>query len=188
MHNQQDLSDQMLRALRRVIRAVDLHSRQLAQDWGLTGPQALVLRETTSRALTAGDLARRVSLSQATITDILKRLELRGLIRRTRSSDDRRRVIVEPTAEGRSLAETAPPLLQERFVRRFGELRAWEQMLLLSSLQRIAELMDATDLDVAPVLSDASLDTLSEAIDRVLPAEAEDAPRSPTKQSRKRRC
>ena len=184
MHSPQDLSDQMLRALRRVIRAVDLHSRQLAQDWGLTGPQALVLKEATTRALTAGELARRVSLSQATITDILKRLELRGLIRRTRSSADRRRVLVEPTAEGRSLAETAPPLLQERFVRRFGALREWEQMLLLSSLQHIAELMDATDLDVAPVLSDASLDTLSEAIASVLPAETDDTPPRPAKRTR----
>lgn len=189
MHNQQDLADQMLRALRRVIRAVDLHSRQLAQDCGLTGPQALVLRETAARQLSAGELARRVSLSQATVTDILKRLELRGLIRRNRSADDRRQVIVEATANGRSLAQTAPPLLQERFVRRFGELRDWEQTLLLSSLQRIAELMDAADLDVAPALSDASLDTWSRTVNGVLSphAGADDAPPYPTKKTRNRR-
>ena len=41
----QDLSEQMLVALRRVMRAVDLHSRKLMQSHGLTGPQALVLQE-----------------------------------------------------------------------------------------------------------------------------------------------
>jgi hypothetical protein len=51
------------------------------------------------------------------------------------------------------LAETSPPLLQERFVRRFAALPDWEQTLLLSSLQRIAELMDAGDLDAAPMWS-----------------------------------
>ena len=154
MHPELDLSDQMLRALRRVMRAVDLHSRQLAQDYGITGPQALVLRECLdSGGLAAGELARRVSLSQATLTDILNRLEQRGLIQRSRSLADRRRVVVDVTAAGRGLAETSPPLLQERFVRRFSALPDWEQTLLLSSLQRIAELMDAGDLETAPLLS-----------------------------------
>jgi DNA-binding MarR family transcriptional regulator len=154
MHTELDLSDQMLRALRRVMRAVDLHSRQLAQDYGITGPQALVLRECLgSGGLAAGELARRVSLSQATLTDILNRLEQRGLICRSRSLADRRRVVVDVTAAGRVLAETSPPLLQERFVQRFDALPDWEQNLLLSSLQRIAELMDASDLETAPVLS-----------------------------------
>ena len=101
-----------------------------------------MLRECLDGGLAAGELARRVSLSQATLTDILNRLEQRGLIRRSRSLPDRRRVVVEVTATGRSLAETSPPLLQERFVRRFSALPDWEQTLLLSSLQRIAELRE----------------------------------------------
>lgn len=154
MKPDQRLSDPMLRALRRVMRAVDLHSRQLAQGYGITGPQALLLKECLGGSgLTAGELARRVNLSQATVTDILNRLEQRGLILRTRSQQDRRQVFVAATEQGRALAETSPPLLQERFVRRFNALPDWEQNLLLSSLQRIAELMDAADLDVAPMLS-----------------------------------
>ena len=153
MNSKPDISDQVLRSLRRVMRAVDLHSRQLAQDYGITGPQALLLRECLGGGLAAGELARRLSLSQATLTDILNRLEQRSLIRRSRSLADRRRVMVEVTATGRALAETSPPLLQERFVRRFAALPDWEQTLLLSSLQRIAELMDAGDLDAAPMWS-----------------------------------
>lgn len=152
MTSNHDLSEQMLRALRRVMRAVDLHSRQLVQGYGITGPQALVLKECLGGGLTAGELARRVSVSQATVTDILKRLEQRGLILRTRSEQDRRQVLVEATERGRELAGTSPPLLQERFIQRFNGLAEWEQTLLLSSLQRIAELMDAGDLDAAPVL------------------------------------
>jgi DNA-binding MarR family transcriptional regulator len=155
----QDLSEQMLVALRRVMRAVDLHSRKLMQSHGLTGPQALVLQEVVKGVgLSAGELASRVSLSQATVTDILNRLEQRGLLTRERSESDRRKVAVRPTLAGGEVIAAAPPLLQETFVRRFGDLKPWEQMLLLSSLQRIAELMDAERLDAAPLLTGGALE------------------------------
>ncbi len=144
----------MLIALRRVIRAVDLHSRRLVQSHGLTGPQSLILRETIlAGGLTAGELARRVSLSQATVTDIVKRLEARRLLRRTRDTVDRRRVLITATGRGEQLQASAPPLLQETFVLRFQSLADWEQNMLLASVQRIAALMDAGDMDAAPLLT-----------------------------------
>ena len=47
----------------------------------------------------------------------------------------------------------APPLLQEHFIERFDKLQDWEKMQLLSSLQRIASLMDAENIDASPILS-----------------------------------
>lgn len=153
-----DLSETMLIALRRVIRAVDLHSRSLMQSHGLTSPQAMLLREVVlSERLTAGDLARRVSLSQATVTDIVKRLESRGLLQRTRDTDDKRRVLIHATPQGAQVFASAPPLLQETFVERFAALRDWEQTLLLSAVQRVAELMDAAELDASPVLASGEM-------------------------------
>ncbi|MEJ2322779.1 MAG: hypothetical protein P8Z31_10755 [Gammaproteobacteria bacterium] len=49
------------------------------------------------------------------------------------------------------------PLLQERFARCFAALEEWEQRLLLASLQCIAPMMDAGDIDAAPVLSSGSV-------------------------------
>lgn len=152
------LPEQMLIALRRVMRAVDLHSRKLMQSHGMTGPQALVLQEVVrGKCLSAGELANRVSLSQATVTDIVTRLEQRGLLLRERSGEDRRRVLIRVTPAGDETIASAPPLLQETFVRRFADLKGWEQLLLLSSLQRIAELMDAQQLDAAPLLTSGSV-------------------------------
>jgi DNA-binding MarR family transcriptional regulator len=158
-----DRSEEVLVALRRLIRAVDLHSRHLAQTYGLTSPQALILKEAAAgAAVSAGEIARRVSLSQATVTDILNRLEKRGLLTRGRSAEDKRRVMVEATATGRELMRLSPPLLQERFAERFRGLEAWEQTMLLASLQRIAAMMDAGDLDAAPVLSSGGMTSASE--------------------------
>jgi DNA-binding MarR family transcriptional regulator len=150
-------SEAILIALRRVIRAVDLHSRRLSQTHGLTGPQALTLKAIIEHGqLSAGDLARELSLSQATITDIVKRLEARNLLKRNRDDDDKRRVMITATMEGLKIHSLAPPLLQETFLQRFQQLKDWEQNQLLSSMQKIAELMDAESLDAAPLLTSGS--------------------------------
>ena len=150
--------DRVLTALRRIIRSIDLHSRRLAQQHSLTGPQ-LILMQAIDRSgeISTGELARRVSLSHATVTGILDRLQKRGLVVRRRSDSDKRKVMVKLHDSGRLLLEKAPSPLHERFVREFGELAEWEQTQILSSLQRIAFIMDADDVDAAPVLTSGSL-------------------------------
>lgn len=184
MSKHDDIGDQVIVALRRVIRAVDLHSRTLVESHGLTGPQALILKALQNGSLPAGELATQVSLSQGTVTDILNRLEKRGLISRSRDTEDRRRVLVEATDTALTLLEQSPPLLQESFAERFGNLHDWEQTQLLASLQRIAAMMDAEDIDAAPVLSSGSVRATTQAIEEVLepePTEQELAPVEPSK-------
>lgn len=171
MEKHDNLGDQVIVALRRVIRAVDLHSRALVESHGLTGPQALILKAIQNGSLSAGELANRVSLSQGTVTDILNRIEQRGLVKRLRDTDDRRRVFVEATDAGRALLHQSPPLLQERFVQRFNALHKWEQTQLLASLQRIAAMMDAVDIDASPILSSGSVRATAKAIEEVLESE-----------------
>lgn len=149
-------TDEVIIALRRVIRSIELHSRSLVSTHGLTGPQAAILSALNAKPLTAGDLADSVNLSQGTVTDILNRLEQKELLIRHRDPQDRRRVIVELTDKARSLLGSAPPLLQERFSRRFNQLADWEQSLLLTSLQRVAHMMDVDEKEhLAPMLTTA---------------------------------
>ena len=58
-----------------------------------------------------------------------------------------------PTAKGLRLLESAPSPLQDRFRSEFSKLEEWEQTQMLASLQRIAAMMDAEQLDAAPVLT-----------------------------------
>lgn len=152
-------SDQVLIALRRLIRAVDLHSRYLSKHFGLTGPQLIILRQLVQGGdVSPGELAASVSLSKATVTGITDRLEKRGLITRTKSNHDRRRVIIRPTDACRRLLAQAPPPLQASFLDRFARLEDWEQSMLLSSLQRLVRMIDAGDIDAAPVLTVGPID------------------------------
>jgi DNA-binding MarR family transcriptional regulator len=51
--------------------------------------------------LTAGQLASRLKLTTGAITGVLDRLERAGRAQRTHDQDDRRRVVIQPTAEAR---------------------------------------------------------------------------------------
>jgi len=152
-----DICDEILTALRHIIRAVELHSRRLVHDYGLTGPQLVLLKELLRwEELSVGDLAKKVSLSHATVTDILRRLEVRQLVQRSRTGHDRRRVLVHITEWGKRTAQNAPSLLQDRFVTELAKLQDWEQSLILSSVQRIASMMQAERLPTGPTLVGSS--------------------------------
>ena len=147
-------AQEVLTAIRRIIRATDIHSKHLRADTGLTAPQMVVLKAIDMLGeVTAKALAAHVSLSQATAAVILDRLEKRGLIERYRSPTDRRIVHSKLTKEGRKILRQTPRLLQERFVERFAALSDTERGVLLASLQTVAEMMDAEHIDAAPVLT-----------------------------------
>lgn len=140
--------DQMLMSMRRIMRASDLHSNFIKRTSGLTSPQLLLLKAIDRCGdATIGELSEQICLSQATATTILDRLEKAGLARRVRSEVDKRKVHVELTDAGREILEDAPPPLQPQFINQFSELKEYDQTALLSSLQRIADLMESEDQD-----------------------------------------
>ena len=152
------LEDQIVSALRRIVRAIDLHSRRMVEECGLTGPQIVVLREAQrlSRASVSA-LARAASLGQPTVSGILDRLEAQGLVRRRRSTEDRRAVYVAITAKGTRTLAASPSLLQDRLRSELARLEEWERTQMLALLQRLAFMMDAESIDAAPMLETGAL-------------------------------
>lgn len=148
-----DLEDSVLRSLRRITRAIDLHSRKLASRYRLTAPQLVCLRQIARAGeLTPSALSREVHLSQATVTGILDRLEARGIVVRERSVVDKRRVNVRLSAGGEELVRDAPSPLHERFAKRLSTLSEVERVQISEVLHKIVEMMEAEHLDASPVL------------------------------------
>lgn len=151
--------EEVLIALRRVTRAVDLHSKHLMKTSGLTAPQMMILQILRDHGdAIISDIAKRVNLSQATVTSIIDRLERRQLVVRERSSQDKRKVYACLTDEGAEIIRNAPTPLQEYFKRQFRDLQDWEQLQIISSLQRVAQMMDAQHIDAAPLLDVGAID------------------------------
>jgi len=136
------LSEEVLTTLRQIVRAMSIHSKSLVKHYGLTSPQLLILQELShTKQISIGEIARRISLSQATVTDILDRLEIKGLIMRNRNDADRRQVLIRITPKAKEIMDKNPSLLQEEFLAEFNKLQKWEQHLILSSVERIASMM-----------------------------------------------
>ncbi|MCD8550433.1 MAG: MarR family transcriptional regulator [Shewanella xiamenensis] len=145
--------EQLLISLRRVIRAIDIHSRQLNKHSGLTGPQLMVMQKIAQLgAPLAKQVAEEITLSPATVTTIIDRLEGRGLVIRKRSESDKRKVHLYLSEAGHALLQESPKPLQEHFIKQYQNLEEWEQSQLLSSVERIAAMMDADKIDAAPML------------------------------------
>src|SRR5690606_28387316 len=135
--------EQLLIALRKIIRATDLYSKQLNKVAGLTAPQLLLLREIAAapEGVTASTVAQNIKLSPATVSNIIDRLEHRQLLKRTRSTTDTRRVSLALTESAQELLAKAPKPLQHHFIELFASLQDWEQSALLSAMERIAYMM-----------------------------------------------
>lgn len=135
-------SEELVGELRKIVRTLDLHSRWLSKAFALTSPQLVSLNQISKKeGLTIGDLARLTSLSCATATGIVDRLEQRGLVRRSRNGRDRRQVQLNLTEEGQLLCQRRPPLLQEGFLRTLEQLDKPTKEEMLRSLRFLAEMM-----------------------------------------------
>jgi DNA-binding MarR family transcriptional regulator len=145
--------EEVLVALRQIIRAIDLHSKKLKKECGLTGPQLILMNTIRDMGdVTIRELSNSTNISQATATTIIDRLEAQEYVKRVRSQQDKRKVHAVLTEKGQEVLRNSPPPLQDNFVNKFQALESWEQTLLLSSIQRISLMMNADDLDAAPVL------------------------------------
>ena len=155
----QDLTIPALRALRRILRASELGNRQLAAATGLTPSQLLVLQEIGERReTTPTELAAALQFGQATITNILDRLEAAGLVMRKRGETDKRRVYLTVAAAGERVIEEAPDMLQARFSERFAALPDWEQAMILAGLDRLGDILGVASKDAAPLLDSGAID------------------------------
>jgi MarR family transcriptional regulator, organic hydroperoxide resistance regulator len=85
--------------------------KPLLDRLGLTYPQYLVMLVLWERDdVPLKDIGERLFLDSGTLTPLLKRLEAARLIKRTRSTEDERQVLIALTPEGQALREKARSL------------------------------------------------------------------------------
>ncbi len=105
-----DLLREAFLAVKRQV-AIEIEGAGLSYtEWGS-------LHECAQGPIRGGELAQSIGLSSAGVTDVVDRLERRGLVRRSRDPVDRRALRLEMTEEGRRLHAE----LRRKVLRRVGE-------------------------------------------------------------------
>ena len=152
----------VLKSLRRIIRAVDIHSKKLSQEFHITAPQMICLYSLQKNgSMTQSELAKDVDLGMSTVNGIIDRLEAKQWIVRNRDDVDRRKVYLEITDSDKLQAYEAPALLQDKLSEALQALPELEQAAIALSLERIVELMGVGHLDASGNL--IATDEISEA-------------------------
>ncbi len=154
-----DKSQEALVLLRQIIRSTDMQEKEISRLTGLTLPQLMTMQALRQVSpVTTGELAKEVSLTQATVTSILDRLEKKELVTRERGVEDKRKVWISLSPKGLELMKGAPTTQQDMFTRRFDDMQDWEQSMIISALERVSFMLDAQHLDAAPMLDIGQID------------------------------
>lgn len=110
--------------------------RQLLAPMNLTYPQYLVMLVLWEKDdITVSEIGERLFLDSATLTPLLKRLESAGMIRRQRSRQDERQVVITLSESGRELQQQAASIPQA-----IGCAMACDNATLLDIKQQLEEL------------------------------------------------
>ncbi|AXE34845.1 hypothetical protein DK843_11395 [Chromobacterium phragmitis] len=143
-----DIDLRILRALRRIIRNAEQHSKALLDKHNVTAPQLICLRELVAAGMMPVlALAEQVGMSASTVVGIVDRLEQRKLVTRRRDLEDRRLVWIEPTEMGNALANSDASPLQYQLALSLAQLPLDEQLTIAASLERVVALMDMKPYD-----------------------------------------
>jgi DNA-binding MarR family transcriptional regulator len=111
----------MIAELERAVHLVAVHIERAAGDLGVTQAEAHVLAQLDRHgAQTVGELQRSFGHKRSTLTNVLDRLDLRGLIERRLNPHDRRSFIVATTREGARAARHVTRVL-DRLERKIAQ-------------------------------------------------------------------
>ncbi|MBV8697408.1 MAG: MarR family transcriptional regulator [Bradyrhizobium sp.] len=128
------LGNQLCFAVYSTAHAFNRVYKPLLDRLGLTYPQYLVMLALWERdGVPIKDIGERLFLDSGTLTPLLKRLETAHLIKRTRSREDERQVLVALTSQGQALKEKArgvPPAILSASGCSIGELTALKKNLI----------------------------------------------------------
>jgi len=128
--------------IRRVFQVLTEQSKKVERETGLTGSQLWVVKMLDGAPpMKVSELARCMYLHPATMVSLLDRLEIKGMVQRTRSDKDRRVVHIIITEQGRNLVRNSPELAQALLVKGLEPLADKKVKVISDGLEQIVKIL-----------------------------------------------
>src|ERR1041384_3379470 len=106
-----------MNAVRSIVRAQRINTRAIELKMGISLAQLFVLQQLAERpAESLNELADRTATHQSSVSVVVRRLVDRGLVSRTASAADKRRIEIDVTPAGRALLTGAPETIQSQLI------------------------------------------------------------------------
>ncbi len=137
---------EVLDGFRRVLQALREGSREAEAGLNISGAQLFVLQVLAqSPGLSLSEVAARTRTHQSSVSVVVTRLVDAGLLKRSRASDDARRMVLTLTPKSRRLLDKAPEVPQHRLISVVDALPARQRAALATSLRTIADALDVDE-------------------------------------------
>lgn len=142
-------------ALRRIMRHLRVAAEATRAEAGLSAAQLFVLRQLSGgESRSIAELARLTLTDRTSVASVLERLLLQGLVERTRSQSDRRRVEIRITALGEQRLATAPPAPTGLLIAALSRLPAQSVRELGGSLEQLVRELGVADAPAGMLFED----------------------------------
>jgi DNA-binding MarR family transcriptional regulator len=146
----------ILVSIRRIVRSLNLESKSIQKEFGLSIAQLLCLshlEKSPEYKCSHKELMTLLSLNSSTITGIINRLEKRGYVNRLHNPSDKRVKQIVLTASAHKLLESTPNVLHDRLARKLDSLSEENKKMVKTALEIITSAMEIKQLEASPVLT-----------------------------------
>lgn len=142
--------------LRKIVRSVNLESKRIQKEFGVSIPQLLCLHYLATKPnyqSTMTGIAGYLNLNLSTVTGIVSRLEKKHLLAKLPKSGDKRITIVSLTASGMKLIDQSPELMHQRLSDKLSALSDEQLTALKDSLHILVQSFDLNEEPASPLIT-----------------------------------
>lgn len=142
--------------IRRIVRSINLESKKIQKDYGVSIPQILCLeylKSSPSYQATQKSIRAHLNLNSSTVTGIISRLEKKGFLARLPKIGDRRTTVIALTSLGDQLLKNTPDLLQQRLAVKLKKIADSDLEKIEETLEILVNMLEIEELEASPVLT-----------------------------------
>lgn len=143
--------------LRKIIRAVNIESKRIEKEQGVSIPQLLCLQflaEQEDFKTNATKLKTFLNLNASTMSGILTRLKKKGLVAKLPKTLDKRITLISLTAKGMSLLQTAPITFQQKLSEKLQALPQDQLQTIIDGIDILTNIMEVDQIEASPIITD----------------------------------
>ncbi len=147
---------EILIKIRKIVRSIDIESKKIQKDYGVSIPQVLCLNflhVSPNYQSTQGEIRKFLNLNPSTVSGIINRLEKKGLLARLPKLGDKRVVNIALTSAGDNLLKSIPALLHEELSNKLQMLPIDELNTVEKGLNTLVTILDIDKIEASPMIT-----------------------------------
>jgi DNA-binding MarR family transcriptional regulator len=142
--------------IRKIVRSINLESKKVQKDYGVSIPQVLCLnflKNSPGFKSSQKEICQFLNLNASTVTGMINRLESKGFIARLPKTDDKRKTAIILTSKSSSLLKGIPPLMHERLSENLKTLSPVDAETINNALDLLINYLDISNTEAGPVIT-----------------------------------